>query len=51
MKKKDKTCAVNLETAVIIKFINWYEELTPIERTVFEGCLGRIVTAVRQDNY
>lgn len=49
MKKKDKTFSKNLETAVIIKFITWYEELTPAERYHFEGCLGRIVQAVKLD--
>jgi len=38
------------ETAVIIKFIRWYEALDPLERTIFEGCLGRIVQAVKLDN-
>ena len=47
MRKKEKTFSANLETAVIIKFITWYEELTPVERYHFEGCLGRIVKAVK----
>jgi len=38
------------ETAVIIKFIRWYEKLTTSERHIFEGCLGRIVQAVKLDN-
>jgi len=50
MNKKDQTFMKNLETAVIIKFITWYEELTPVERHTFEGCLGRIVQAVKLDN-
>jgi len=38
------------ETAVIIKFITWYEALTLNERYHFEGCLGRIVKAVKLDS-
>jgi len=38
------------ETEVIIKFITWYEALTLNERYHFEGCLGRIVKAVKLDN-
>jgi len=41
MKSKDM-----LEKKVINKFLIWYENLTPIERIIFESVLGRIISAL-----
>jgi len=37
------------EETVITKFLIWYECLTPPERLIFEGCLGRIVKMVAKE--
>jgi len=36
-----------LEQIVIIKFLTWYEELDPLERTIWEGCLGKIIKGLK----
>lgn len=28
---------------VIVKFLQWYEDLTPEERYIFEGEMGRLI--------
>jgi len=35
------------EKEVITKFLIWYEELKPQERLIFEGCLGRLIKALK----
>jgi hypothetical protein len=36
-----------LEQIVIIKFLTWYEELDPLERTIWERCLGKIIKGLK----
>ena len=35
------------EQQVIVKFLIWYEELTPQERTIWERCLGKIIRELK----
>jgi len=36
------------EQKVIVKFLIWYEELEPRERTIWERCLGKIIRGLKE---
>jgi len=36
------------EQIVIRKFLIWYEELEPGERTIWERCLGKIIRGLNE---